>query len=222
MKRLIIAIDGPTAAGKSTAGRGLAHRLGYLYIDTGAMYRAVALRALEEGIDLDDATALAALAERARVDLAPGPNGVVVTVDGDDVTARLRTPEVDHAASKVSAVPGVRAALVDQQRRIGREGGVVMDGRDIGTHVFPDADLKFFMLADPAVRAGRRHEENVTRGRAESLGATLAAIEDRDRRDQSREVAPLRPAPDAVILDSSSLSREEVLEKMLEFVTSRL
>jgi cytidylate kinase len=222
MKRLIVAIDGPTAAGKSTAGRGLAARLGYLYIDTGAMYRAVAYRALEEGIDLEDPDALSELAERTTVDLQPADGGVKVLVHGRDVTSLLRTPDVDRAASKVSTVPGVRAALVGQQRRLGRTGGVVMDGRDIGTHVFPDADVKFFLLADSRIRAGRRHEENAAKGRDESLDATLEALEERDRRDASRLVAPLVPAPDAVVLDSSTLSRDAVLEKMLEIVTARL
>jgi cytidylate kinase len=222
MRRLIIAIDGPTAAGKSTAGRALAARLGYLYIDTGAMYRAVALRAVEEGCDLEDAEALARLAETTRIGLAGDPGRVTVTVDGRDVTSAIRTPAVDAAASKVSAVPGVRAALVEQQRALGREGGVVLDGRDIGTHVFPEAEVKFFLLADPTVRAGRRRDENAARGREESLAATLAALEERDRRDSSRDVAPLRPASDAAVLDTSGLSPEGVVEKMLEIVRTRL
>ena len=222
MRRLIIAIDGPTAAGKSTAGRELATRLGYLYIDTGAMYRAVALRALEDRCDLDDAERLALLAETTRIGLAGDPSHVTVTLDGRDVTGAIRAPAVDAAASAVSTVPGVRAALVEQQRALGRGGGVVLDGRDIGTNVFPDADVKFFLRADPAVRAERRRDEYAARGREESLATTLAALEERDRRDEHRALNPLRPAPDAVVLDSSALSPEGVVEKMLEIVRTRL
>lgn len=221
-RRLIVAIDGPTAAGKSTAGRALAAALGYVYIDTGAMYRAVGWKALEEGADLDDAEGLTALASRTRIGVGGDPLAPTVTVDGRDVTGLLRTPAVDAAASKVSTVPGVRAALVEQQRAIGREGGVVMDGRDIGTHVFPDAHVKFFFTARPEVRAHRRHDENLARGRDESLSATLAAIEERDRRDQTRAAAPLRCADDAVHIDTTDLSRDAILGKMLEIVNARL
>jgi cytidylate kinase len=222
MNRPIIAIDGPTAAGKSTAGRALAAKLGYLYIDSGAMYRAVGWRALEEGAPLDDAERLSEIASRIRIRLGGDPQNPTVTVDGRDVTDLIRTPAVDLAASRVSAVPGVRAALVEQQREMGREGGVVMDGRDIGTHVFPEAGVKLFLSADPGVRAHRRHDENVARGRDESLAATLEAIEERDRRDTTRDAAPLRPAPDAVTIDTTDLSREALLAKLLEIVTSRL
>jgi len=222
MRRLIIAIDGPTAAGKSTAGRALAEKLGYLYIDSGAMYRAVGWAALDANVDLDDAEALAALAERTEIRLAGGPHDPTVSVDGHDVTRAIRTPAVDVAASKVSTVPGVRAALVAQQRAIGRDGGVVMDGRDIGTHVFPAADVKVFLSAEPGVRARRRHDENLARGRAESLEATHAAVEARDHRDTTRDAAPLRAAADAIVVDSTDLSREGLLSKLLEIVQSRL
>ena len=220
-RRLIIAIDGPTAAGKSTAGKALARRLGYTYIDSGAMYRAVALRAVETGVDLNDDEALSALARSCRVDLEPTPAGLRISVEGRDVTGLIRTPEVDRASSKISTVAGVREAMVEQQRRIGREGGVVMDGRDIGTHVFPDADVKFFLLARPEVRATRRHHENVARGHESSLQETEKAIGERDKRDESRAVAPLRPADDAIAIDSSALSQDAVLEKMLEIVSGR-
>jgi cytidylate kinase len=222
MRRLIIAIDGPTAAGKSTAGRALAARLGYVYIDTGAMYRAVGWKALEEGVSLDDPARLAEIAASALIRVGGDPHRPTVTVDGRDVTALVRTPAVDAAASRVSAVPGVRAALVEQQREMGREGGVVMDGRDIGTHVFPEADVKFFLTADPGVRAHRRHDENLARGRDESLAATRAAVEERDRRDTTRDAAPLRPAADAVTVDTTDLTREGLLAKMLEIVRPRL
>jgi cytidylate kinase len=222
MRGLIIAIDGPTASGKSTVGKALAAALGYVYIDTGAMYRAVGWKALEQGRDLDDASALAAIAARACIRVVGDPHRPTITVDGRDVTGLIRTPAVDVASSKVSTVPGVRAALVEQQREMGREGGVVMDGRDIGTHVFPNADVKFFLSADPSVRAHRRHEENVARGRDESLEVTRAAIEDRDRRDTTREAAPLRPADDAIFVDTTELSREALLAKLLEIVRPRL
>jgi CMP/dCMP kinase len=222
MSGLVIAIDGPTAAGKSTAGRALASSLGYTYIDTGAMYRAVGWKALEEGIDLEDAPKLSDLASRIRIELGGDPHHVTVSVDGRDVTTAIRTSEVDAASSRVSAIAGVRRAMVEQQRAMGRAGGVVLDGRDIGTHVFPDAQVKFFLVAQPGVRAERRHEENVTRGRTEDLAETQAAIEERDRRDKGRDVAPLRQAPDAIVVDSSGLTRDEVVAKMLEIVRCRL
>lgn len=222
MKRLVIAIDGPTAAGKSTAGKALAAKLGYVYIDTGAMYRAVGLAALEGGVSLEDAAALTDLARTLEIRVFGDPRQPTVTVDGRDVTGLIRTPAVDDAASKVSVVPGVREALVEQQREMGREGGIVMDGRDIGTHVFPEADVKFFLSADPGTRAERRHEENVSRGRSETLVETLEAIERRDRRDATREAAPLRPARDAITIDTTPLSREALLAKMLEIISPRL
>jgi cytidylate kinase len=221
-RRLIVAIDGPTAAGKSTAGKALAAALGYVYIDSGAMYRAVGWKAIEERIDLDDGERLAELARRIRIRFGGDPSSPTVTVDDRDVTALLRTPAVDAASSKVSVVPGVRAALVDQQREIGREGGVVMDGRDIGTHVFPNADVKFFFTARPEVRAVRRHDENVARGCDETLAETLAALEERDRRDSTRNAAPLRRAEDAVEIDTTELSREAIKERLLEIVTARM
>lgn len=222
MKRLIIAIDGPSAAGKSTAGKGLAARLGYLYIDTGAMYRAVGWKAIQEGVDLDDDAGLEILARGMEITLSGDPGKPVVIVDGRDVTTDIRTPAVDVAASKVSVVAGVRAAMVDQQRAMGRDGGVVLDGRDIGTHVFPNADLKFFLLADPSVRALRRHDENVSRGRDESLEQTMVSIAERDKRDSTRATAPLIPATDAVLIDTSLLSRDELVERMVEVIAERL
>ena len=221
MKRLIIAIDGPTAAGKSTAGRALATRLGYVYIDSGAMYRAVGWKALEEGVDTADDGALASLAENIRIELAGDPARPTVIVDGRDVTSLIRTPAVDAASSIVSVVPGVRAAMVRQQQAMGREGGVVMDGRDIGTHVFPHADVKFFLEADPTERARRRHDENVARGRDESLEATRGAIDERDRRDTTRDAAPLRAAADAIAIDTTRLARDALLARMLEIIETR-
>lgn len=219
---MIIAIDGPTAAGKSTAGKALAARLGYTYIDSGAMYRTVGLAAIERGISLDDASALSALAEEIEVRVSGDPHALTISLDGRDVTSLIRTPAADVAASKVSVVPGVRAAMVAQQQAMGRDGGVVMDGRDIGTHVFPNADLKVFLLADARERAKRRHAEHQERGTGATLDATHSAIEDRDRRDSSRAAAPLRPAADAITIDTTDLSREELVGRLLELVQSRL
>lgn len=219
---LIIAIDGPTAAGKSTAGKALAARLGYTYIDSGAMYRAVALAAVERSIALDDAEALTELAGNVEVRVGGDPHAPITTLDGRDVTSLLRTSQIDAAASKVSAVPGVRAAMVAQQQAVGRDGGVVMDGRDIGTHVFPNADLKVFLQADSRERARRRFEENQARGSGVTLDATFEAIEDRDLRDKSRDAAPLRAAGDAVVIDTTSMSREDLVDRLLELALSRL
>ncbi len=218
---LIIAIDGPTAAGKSTAGKALAARLGYTYIDSGAMYRTVGLAAIERGVSLDDAAALTTLAGEIEVRVGGDPHSPTISLDGRDVTSLIRTPEVDAASSKVSVVPGVRAAMVAQQQQMGRDGGVVMDGRDIGTHVFPNADLKVFLQADAPERARRRHAEHQERGTDATLDSTREAIEDRDRRDTSRATAPLRPADDAVIIDTTALSREDLLGRLLELVHSR-
>jgi cytidylate kinase len=220
-KRLVIAIDGPTASGKSTAGRALAARLGYLYIDSGAMYRAVALAALRDEVDLGDEEALTGLARRVRIELAGDPARQTVTLDGDDVTEAIRTPDVDAASSRVSTVPGIREAMVDQQRRLGADGGVVMDGRDIGTKVFPEADVKFFLCATPEVRARRRWAENEARGVHQSLDATEQALAERDARDTTRATAPLVAAADAIEIDTTRMSREELLDHLLEIVHSR-
>jgi cytidylate kinase len=216
---LVIAIDGPSGAGKSTAGRLLAARLGYVFLDTGAMYRTLALQALRRGVALDDAGALAALARGARIDLAPRGEGV--SLDGEDVTAAIRTREVSTAASRVSVHREVRREMVARQREMGRGGGVVLDGRDIGTAVFPDADVKFYVDADPSQRARRRHEELAAAG----VEADLRAIEDeirlRDQVDSTRGDSPLSRAPDAVYLDTTGLAPETVVDRMLEAVDAR-
>jgi cytidylate kinase len=213
--RLIIAIDGPAGAGKSTAARGVAARLGYLYIDTGAMYRAVALKALREHLDLNDREALSQAAERAEIRLEC-VNGVTrVWLDGDEVTREIRSPEVSEAASRVSAVPGVRRALVRQQRRCGEAGGVVMEGRDIGTVVFPDADLKLFLNASPAERARRRSAELADQGVAAATEDVARQIAERDTRDSSRQASPLVRAPDAVLLETDGLSVDQVIDRIL-------
>jgi CMP/dCMP kinase len=212
---MIIAIDGPSGAGKGTVARALARRLGYLYIDTGAMYRAVAWRALQAGVPLD-AAALGEIAARSRIELKGGADALSVLLDGMDVTGEIRTPQVSQAASKVSAVPSVRRALVERQQEMGRAGNVVMEGRDIGTAVFPDADIKFYLDASVEERSRRRHEEDVLRGHtAKSLEETMAEVIERDRRDSTREDSPLTEAPDAIRVDSSGLTVEQVVEQML-------
>jgi cytidylate kinase len=219
-----IAIDGPAASGKSTIGGLLAERLGYLYLDTGAMYRAVTWAALHRGLDLDDEQALAQLAETlvieiSRPDVEDGRQ-YTVTVDGEDRTWELRDREVDRYVSPVSACPGVRLALTRQQRRIASRGDVVMVGRDIGTVVIPDADLKIYLDASPEVRARRRYLELVERGERADYDDILRGMKRRDRIDSSRAVAPLKPASDAVIVDTDNLSVAEVLEEVERIVAA--
>ena len=212
---LVIAIDGPSGAGKSTAGRELADRLGYVFLDTGAMYRALALAAMRAGVPLDDAAGLAALAARIPIELRPG--GAVI-LDGEDVTTAIRAQEVGSAASRVSVHPAVRRHMVARQREMGRAGRVVMDGRDIGTAVFPDADVKFYVDAHPRQRALRRHEELAQRGVAADLDAIEREIRDRDHADSTRAESPLTRAADAIHLDTTELGLPEVVRRMLTAV----
>ena len=218
-----IAIDGPVASGKSTLGDLLAKRLGYLYFDTGVMYRAVAWAALDRGLDPEDDEAVARLAESMRIDVTPPTvddgRQYSVYAGGVDVTWAIRTPEVDVAVSPVSANPGVRAALTPQQRRVAlAAGGVVMAGRDIGTVVLPDADLKIYLDATPQERARRRQQEMLARGQAAEYEEVLAALRRRDAADTEREAAPLRPAGEAVILDSSQMTIEQMVERAMTLV----
>src|SRR6185503_12778225 len=218
---LIVAIDGPAGAGKSTTARLLAARLGYALLDTGAIYRAMALRAHERGVAWEDGPGIAALADG--IDIAFRLEGTVnrVTLNGQDVTAAIRTPEISDGASRVSALPEVRAALLGLQRRIGAAGGVVVEGRDIGTVVFPNAQAKFFLTATADERARRRVAELRAAGRTADLAETKAEILARDDRDSSRATAPLRRAPDAVEIDSSALGPDEVVTRMAEVVAER-
>ena len=210
MRELIIAIDGPVGSGKSTLARRVAELMGYVYIDTGAMYRSIALKALRRGVSLEAADLLAALAGDTRIDLRARDGGQQVFLDGEDVTSAIRTPEVAQAASKVAVIPGVRRVLVAEQRRAGGQGGVVMEGRDIGTVVFPDAELKIFLTASPEIRAERRWREHQQKGDAIDLARTLDEIRERDRRDREREDSPLVRAKDAVVVDSTAMEPEEV------------
>jgi cytidylate kinase len=210
MRKLIIAIDGPVGSGKSTLARRVAALMGYVYIDTGAMYRAVALKALRRGVPLDAADPLTALAAETRIDLRAEDGGQRVYLDGEDVTSAIRTPEVSQGASKVAVIPGVRHVLVAEQRRAGARKGVVMEGRDIGSVVFPDAELKIFLTASPEVRANRRWREHQQKGDSIDLPRTLDEIHERDRRDSGRASSPLVRAKDAVVVDSTAMDPEEV------------
>ena len=220
-----IAIDGPAASGKSTLAERLAKALGYLYFDTGVMYRAVTWAALQRGYAVEDADKLTELAANLDIDVRPPSvddgRKYDVLVNGQDVTWAIRTPEVDANVSIVAAHPGVRAALTDKQRAIGRRGKVVMVGRDIGTVVMPDAELKIYLDASPEERARRRYQERLARGEQADYEQILAAVRARDRLDKGREVAPLRAADDAVILNSDGLSIDEVFEEALRLVKAR-
>jgi cytidylate kinase len=209
--KLIIAIDGPVGSGKSTLARRVAQMLGYVYVDTGAMYRALALKALRRGLAFagnDDS--LVALARETRIDLRAEDGTQRVFLDHEDVTTAIRTPEVSQAASKIAVNSGVRHVLVAEQRRAGEQGGVVMEGRDIGSVVFPDAQLKIFLTASPETRAERRWREHQQKGDVIDLQRTLEEIRERDRRDQGRTTSPLVRAPDAVVVDSTAMDPEEV------------
>jgi cytidylate kinase len=210
MRSLIIAIDGPVGSGKSTLARRVAELLGYVYVDTGAMYRALAFKALQNGLALDGRDAeLVALARATRIDLRAEDGNQRVFLDHNDVTAAIRTPEVSQAASKIAVNPGVRQVLVAEQRRAGERGGVVMEGRDIGSVVFPDAQLKIFLTASPETRAERRWREHQQKGDAIDLQRTLEEIHERDRRDLQRSTSPLVRAADAVVVDSTAMEPEE-------------
>jgi cytidylate kinase len=216
---LVVAIDGPSGAGKSTAGKALAAALGYVFVDTGAMYRALALKALRAGVGLEDGEGLTSLLRDTRIELVEGGRGVLL--DREDATAAIRTREVSAAASRISTHTPVRREMVARQRELGREGGVVLDGRDIGTAVFPDADLKFYVDADPRRRAMRRRRELQAAGVDSDLETIESEIRARDLLDSTRRDSPLTRAPGAMRLDTTALTPEEVLARMLEAVRAR-
>ena len=218
----IIAIDGPAASGKSTIGLRLANELGYLFFDTGVMYRAITWLVLQRGIDVHDQAAVSALAQEAQIDIVPASKAdgrsCDVLLNGEDITWETRSRRVDENVSIVAAYPGVRRALSQHQRRIGQRGRIVMVGRDIGTVVLPDADLKIYLDATAEERARRRHDEIVSRGGKPDYGAILERVLERDRIDSTRDVAPLRAAEDAIVLDSDQLSADQVFERVLALV----
>lgn len=217
-KGLVIAIDGPSGAGKSTIGRALAQALSYTYLDTGAMYRAVAVRALEKGIAIDDEVALAAAASTARITF--DETGERVLLDGLDVTDEIRTREATKMASAVAKIGAVRRELVRQQQELGRDGGVVLDGRDIGSVVFPNAEVKFYLDAAPEKRAKRRFDES--QGQEASYEAILEDIRARDHQDMTREDSPLVRTEDAVYLDTTEMTPEEVTARLLSVAQGRI
>jgi CMP/dCMP kinase len=220
-RKLIIAIDGPAGAGKSTIASRLARKLGYINLESGAMYRALALKAIEWDISFDDEPALVKLAHNSRIQIEPSLGGNRVLLDGRDVSQRVREPDVTAAASRVSVHPEVRHWMVARQQEMGARGGVVMEGRDIGTKVFPQADVKVFLDADPVVREQRRlKQQQMLPGPAAQ--ALADELRERDRRDRTRATSPLVPASDALILDSTQLSEDEVLQKVEEAVQQKL
>jgi cytidylate kinase len=218
MKRLLIAIDGPSGAGKGTISRTIAQSLGYRHIDTGAMYRAVGWKAAHDGLALDDEEAVSELARRADIIVEGG----VVSIDGHDVTRAIRTPEIDKAATAVARLPRVREVLVGRQRDIGRQGGVVMEGRDIGTVVFPGADVKIYLDASAEERARRRANDSAHTGSQGGQAAVAAAIEARDKADTTRTVSPLTLAGDAVHIDTTGLPIADVVERVMGLVRGKL
>jgi CMP/dCMP kinase len=219
-RKLIIAIDGPAGAGKSTIAARLARKLGYVNLESGAMYRALALKAIEKDASFDDEATLVKLAQESRIQLEPTLSGNRTLLDGQDVSARIRERDVTEAASRVSTHPAVRAWMVARQREMGAGSGVVMEGRDIGTKVFPDADLKIFLDADPVVREQRRMEQQKIKG---EVAANVAAdLRERDQRDRTRTVSPLVAAEDAVVIDSTKLSEDEVLSRVEELARKTL
>ncbi len=218
-RKLTIAIDGPAGAGKSTIASRLARKLGYVNLESGAMYRALALKAIDRDASFDDENALVKLAKNSRIQLEPTIGGNRTLLDGKDVSSRIRERDVSEAASRISVHPKVREWMVARQREMGAGGGVVMEGRDIGTQVFPHADLKIFLDADPVVREQRRMEQQKIKG---NVAASVAAeLRERDRRDRTRAASPLVAAKDAVVINSTALSEDEVLAKVEELVKQK-
>jgi len=218
---LVIAIDGPSGSGKSTVGKAIARRLGYLYIDSGAVYRAIGLKTVETNTALEDSAAIARLARQSEIRLEGDPDHLKVFLDSHDVTTEIRLPDASHASSVVATIREVREAVVEKLREMARGGGVAMDCRDIGTKVFPHAQLKLFLDASIEVRASRRCEEERERGRDVSVEQIRAELEERDRRDRERTATPLVKAPDAIFLDTSDMSLDRVVEHVLEIVRTR-
>ncbi|HEY9570163.1 MAG TPA: (d)CMP kinase [Metalysinibacillus sp.] len=222
MKKIQIAIDGPAGAGKSTVAKIVAEKLQFTYIDTGAMYRAVTYQAMQQNVALGDGAALTALAQTMKITLQPSAEGQLIFIDGQEVTQVVRTPEVTANVSQVAAHAGVREIMVELQQELARAGGVVMDGRDIATHVLPQAELKIYMSATVEERARRRFIDNEQRGIASTLEELKLAIATRDRQDSEREASPLIQAPDALFLDTTELSIEEAADEILALAHNKM
>lgn len=220
--KISIAIDGPAAAGKSTVAKMIAEKLSYIYIDTGAMYRALTYKALITNVHLHDEQALQAMLCQTKIDLYPGKERQLVFLDGKNVTSKIRSSEVSNAVSIVAKHQLVREEMVRRQQNLAAEGGVVMDGRDIGTHVLPNAEVKVFLLASVDERARRRHEENLTKGIPSNVETIKQEIALRDKQDSEREISPLKKADDAVELDTTSMTINEVAEFILSLVRERI
>jgi len=218
---LIVAIDGPSGAGKSTLAKRVAREFGFMYLDTGALYRALGLKVLRQGAEVADDARMAQLVEATDIDLTERDGHLEVFLDGEEVSALIRTPEVSQMASRVSALKAVRLKLFELQRALARRGSVVAEGRDMGTVVFPEAEVKIFLDASAKERARRRSEELRAAGRAVGIEETQREMEERDRRDRERELAPLRKAEDALTIDSSSLDAEAVAERVIKKIRSR-
>jgi CMP/dCMP kinase len=221
-KKISVAIDGPAAAGKSTVAKIIAEKLSYIYVDTGAMYRALTYKAQKNHIDLQNEEALLSLLQETNIELKPSENGQLVFVDGEDVTEAIRSSEVTNSVSITAKHGKIREEMVARQRRFAVNGGVVMDGRDIGTHVLPDAEVKVFLLASVDERAKRRHEENLAKGFESDLETLKQEIAARDKLDSEREIAPLKKAADAVEIDTTSLTIEQVVDKIISLVDERV
>lgn len=216
---IAVAIDGPAGAGKSTIARAAASSLGFIYVDTGALYRSIGLNALRKGVDLADTKAIENSLEGMKVELSFDEQGAqIVLLNGEDVSSLIRTPEVSMSASKVSAVPAVRAFLLDLQRNMAKTQSVIMDGRDIGTVVLPDAEVKIFLTASPEIRAKRRFDELIQKGQEVKYEDVLADVIERDYNDSHREIAPLKPAEDSVLADTSGLTLEESIELIINII----
>jgi len=220
-RSLVIAIDGPAGAGKSTISTRLAEILGYLYIDTGAMYRAVAYLVAQRGLNPGDEAALNTLCSELQIDLVATAGGLKIYAMGEDVSAQIRTPEISQLTPRVAASPAVRSCLLREQRKLGEQGGVVLEGRDIGTVVFPDAEVKFFLSASAQERGRRRYLELTQKGIEADIEETIAAVRDRDLADMNRTQAPLKQASDAVVIDSTRMTIDEVLALMVRVVRGR-